>query len=103
MSFTVVMSGYASQTVDSTGSANYGFYGAPFANFPQQTIVTPYQGPLGVKRVSKELRITPSLKGFQVFFTDSHGNTKSSEYSEKELTEALPDLLGKLKKEPKEE
>jgi len=55
-----------------------------------------------VKRVTKEVRIVASLKGFSVSYTDSHGGIKSSEYSEEELTKALPELLTKLRKEPKE-
>jgi hypothetical protein len=86
-------------------SVGYG-YGQPFYGTSQTPPIVswyPPQAPPEVKRTSKELRVVPSLKGFKVYLTDLHGNTKDSEYSEEELTKAMPDLLAKLKREPKEE
>ncbi|HKT21538.1 MAG TPA: hypothetical protein VJR06_02800 [Nitrososphaerales archaeon] len=96
--------------IDNTATISnsiYYWYQQPANPFVIQNppVVGIYQPPepLGVRRRTKELRILPSLKGYDVSLTDAHGNVKSSEYSEEELTKALPDLLAKLKKEPKEE
>lgn len=75
------------------------YVGQNLAGFGYPSIPQPAQE---VRR-TKELRIVASLKGFDVSYTDSHGSVKSSEYSSDELTKALPDLLARLTKEPKEE
>jgi len=96
---------------DANGTANI-WYGDQIPSIAPSTIATLftinpspnfgiYQPE--VRRTTKSVSITASLKGFNVSFYGAHGGVKASEFTKDELVTALPDLLAKLTKEPKED